>query len=401
MQFSQADIERPAHILAVDDLPDNLELIEAILDGQGYSVRCLEDGSSALNYIQQRPPDLILLDVMMPGMDGYEVTRQIRENEQLPYITILLITADERSNLVKGLDAGADDFIRKPVDIDELLARVRSLLRLKQSIDELNAILKQRDDFVARLTHDLRTPLVAANRILQFCIDGAFGSISEDLGSALANMLRNNQNLLEMANTLLEVYRHEAGQKTLTFSRVEMVGVVKNVASELEPLSREKQLTLQIEVPDAECWVRGDQLELRRVVTNVLGNAIKFTDEGIVTIGLNVTEHPSFFQSSYGSNDSTESDGKTTDVDRWLEVIVTDTGPGIQPQDQIHIFDWYRPGKHRNSSSGLGLHLSQRIAKMHGGLLSVESKPDRGSTFTLSLPMLSARPVTSGNSVEV
>lgn len=117
---------------------------------------------------------------MMPGMDGYEVTRRIRGNPELKkiYIPILLITAFHESSVVEGLDVGADDFIRKPFDTDELLARVRSLLRLKESLDEQRKMARQREDFVSRLTHDLRTPLVAADRMLYLFQEEAFCKIS-------------------------------------------------------------------------------------------------------------------------------------------------------------------------------------------------------------------------------
>jgi DNA-binding response OmpR family regulator len=151
-------------ILAVDDTPDNLILVETILESEGFEIDLVADGLSALQQIIESPPDLILLDVMMPGIDGYEVTRRIRSNPELPYIPILLITAFTESSVVEGLDAGADDFIRKPFDTDELLARVRSLLRLKHSLDEQQKMARQREDFVSRMTHDLRTPLVASDR---------------------------------------------------------------------------------------------------------------------------------------------------------------------------------------------------------------------------------------------
>jgi DNA-binding response OmpR family regulator len=123
-------------ILAVDDNPDNLVLLQTILEVEGYEVELVSDGINALKQVAQSPPDLILLDVMMPEMDGYEVTRRIRKNPEIPYIPIVLITAHHDGSAVEGLDAGADDFIRKPFHHEELLARVRSLLRLKHSIDE-------------------------------------------------------------------------------------------------------------------------------------------------------------------------------------------------------------------------------------------------------------------------
>ena len=141
-------------ILVVDDSPDNVFLIKTILEEEGYTVSTAENGASALAHIETSACDLVLLDLMMPGIDGYEVTKRVRQNTALPFIPILLITAHDSPNVAQGLDLGADDFIRKPVTVDELLARVRSLLRLKHSIDERDEIARQRQDFVSRLTHD-------------------------------------------------------------------------------------------------------------------------------------------------------------------------------------------------------------------------------------------------------
>ncbi len=122
-------------ILVVDDIADNLFLLQEILTEEGYEVDLAENGKLALAKIEASPPDLVLLDTMMPGMDGYEVTRRIRRNEKLPFIPILLITASDSANIPKGLDLGANDFIRKPIDYDELMARIKAFLRLKHNVN--------------------------------------------------------------------------------------------------------------------------------------------------------------------------------------------------------------------------------------------------------------------------
>lgn len=122
-------------ILIVDDIEDNLSLLEAILMEEGYEVDITKDGKSALAKIEASPPDLLLLDAMMPQMNGYEVTRRIRQNKNLPFIPILMITAYEDANVPEGLDLGANDFIRKPIDFDELMSRVKANLRLKDMMN--------------------------------------------------------------------------------------------------------------------------------------------------------------------------------------------------------------------------------------------------------------------------
>ncbi len=357
------------HILVVDDSPDNLFLVQTILEEEGYEITLAEDGRVALESIEQSPPDLILLDVMMPGMDGFVVTRRIRENPKLPFMPILLITAFDQPSVVKGLDSGAEDFIRKPVEVDELLARVRSLLRLKHAIDERDQIARQREDFVSWMTHDLRTPIVAAERMLMLFQQGALGELSPTMQEAIITMARSNRNLLAMVNTLLEVYRYEAGRKTLLFSPINLQEVLQEVTQELTPLADEKGLVLNYEVQDkATSKVVGDRLELHRVFTNLIGNAIKFTDKGSVELGL--------------SNIPNDSEPKAS----WVVVEVRDTGPGISPEDQKMLFERFRQGSHKRSGSGLGLHLSKKIVEAHYGTLDVESKLGQGSLFTVRLP---------------
>ncbi|MEP0857348.1 hybrid sensor histidine kinase/response regulator [Trichocoleus sp. DQ-U1] len=361
-------------ILVVDDSPDNLFLVQTILEEEGYEITLAENGRSALNEIEQSPPDLVLLDVMMPGMDGYEVTRRVRDNTKLPFIPILLITAHDHASVVEGLDTGADDFIRKPVQVDELLARVRSLLRLKHSVDERDQIARQREDFVSWLTHDLRTPIVAAERMLALFRQGALGELSPGMQEAIATMDRSNRNLLAMVNTLLEVYRYEAGRKTLSFSPIDLRKLLQEVVQELSPLAEEKNLTLKLDLGDSadnhplDFKVVGDRMEIHRVLTNLIGNAIKFTDNGSVTVHASVGSHTS------------------NSANSAIVIDVNDTGPGITLEDQKVLFERFRQGNHKRSGSGLGLHLSRRIVEAHQGEIEVKSELGKGSLFRVRLP---------------
>ena len=351
--MSVTNLNKEHYILAVDDIPDNLLLVQLALEQEGHHVVLAHNGETALKQIEQSPPSLILLDVMMPGMDGYEVTRRIRQNQNIPFIPILLVTAREESSLVQGLDAGADEFVRKPFQIDELQARVRSMLRLKETID-------QRENFVSCLTHDLRTPIVAANRMLDLIEREAFGDVSQEQKEAIANIISSNQNLLEMLNKLLETHHYELGQKILSFIPVDLEQLIANVITELKPLTAEKEVELKTDISDVSP-VKGDRLELRRVLTNIISNALKFTDRGEVKVSL------------------------TEDKENVL-VRVKDSGIGISPQEQQIVFQRFHQGNHRRSGKGLGLYLCQQIIYAHGGKITVESEVGKGSTFTVCLP---------------
>jgi two-component system, sensor histidine kinase and response regulator len=350
----------------VDDVPENLLLIDAILQSQGFNIIKANNGVLALEKIRISPPHLILLDVMMPEMDGYELTQKIRRDTNLPYIPILLISAYDQASVVKGLDLGADDFIRKPVDIDELMARVRSLLRLKHSIDEREQMARIREDFVSRLTHDLRTPLVAAERMFTLMQQGALGDLSDNVMEVIDTMTRNNRNLLQMVNTLLEVYRYEADRKALYFTEVNLQAIILEVIRELHPLVEDKRLSLDfLFTPTENYTLMGDKLELRRMVTNLIANGIKFTTQGSVNVSLSL--------------DVSESE--------QLIFAVADTGIGIVEEQKIYLFDRFRTNDHRLVGSGLGLYLSRQIIEKHHGTITVDSQNNQGTTFTVYLPL--------------
>lgn len=351
---------KSSKILAVDDVADNLFMMQTILSEEGYQVSTSSNGMDAIASIEASPPDLILLDVMMPNVDGYEVTFRIRSNHQLPFIPILLVTADESINIADGLDLGADDFVYKPIEVQELLARVRSLLRLKHTIDAMQEMTKAKEDFVSRLTHDLRTPLVAADRMLSLLHRGKFGELPTQAVEAITTVSDSNENLLALVNTLLEVHRFEAGCKRLAIAPFNLNKMIREVIKELELMAVEKNLSLIYE-DTTPIRIRGDCIELRRVITNLVGNAIKFTDMGDVKITV------------------------CQDADS-VSISVEDTGPGIRLSEQAALFERFRPGNHAGAGCGLGLHLSRRIVEAHKGSIQVTSTVGKGSVFTVHLP---------------
>lgn len=358
-------MKSPDRLLIVDDVPDNLFLVRTILEEEGYEIVTSSNGQEALEIIETEPPDLVLLDVMMPVMDGYEVTRRMRAMKDLPFIPILLITAYDRANAVKGLDLGADEFIRKPIEADELLARVRSLLRLKHSIAERDRIDRQRQDFVSRLTHDLRTPLVAADRMLGLLQDGVLGEISPQICEALTIMGRSNRNLLEMVNKLLDVYRYESGSKTINLQPLDLKELLDQVVQELKPIAISKNLELIADL-DGIGLVKVDRLELLRVFNNLIGNALKFTESGRVHVSL--------------KSDQSEA-----------IIAIADTGAGVPLEEQPFLFQRFSQGNHQKQGSGLGLYLSHYIVNAHNGKIFVKSPnldSQKGSTFSVHLPII-------------
>lgn len=349
-------------ILVVDDSAENRSMIEVILEAEDYRVELAENGNVALAKIEQASPDLIISDVMMPKMNGNQLTRKIRQQKNLPFMPILLITAQDKADVVEGLDAGADDFLRKPLDIDELLARVRSLLRLKHNIDEREKIARLREDFVSRLTHDLRTPLVAAHRMLTFFEEGAFGEISPNMLEAIATMKTSNQGLLDITNNMLEVYRYESGRKKLTKIEFDLIESIAEVIRELQPIADEKGLTLSFDSLEKNLLISASRLEIKRVLTNLIGNALKFTDKGSVNLTIETSA-------------------------KQVAIAIADTGCGFSEVDKQKLFQRFRQGNHRVSGSGLGLHLTRQIIEAHKGKIYVASELGKGSVFTVKLPL--------------
>jgi two-component system, sensor histidine kinase and response regulator len=275
------------------------------------------------------------------------------------------------------MKAGASDYLSKAMVSSERLEQLlRNAIRLYQAEKEValakqqrEQLLRQREDFVSRLTHDLRTPLVAADRMLHMLQEGTFGSLTPETQEALACMQVSNQSLVQMVNTLLEVFRHEAGYKTLTFFECNLYELMQEVVSELMPLALEKKLQLKVTAPTGgntpPPMVLADRLELRRLLINLVGNAIKFTDNGSVCVYLSETDPEG----------------------RFITLSVEDTGCGISTQEQVMLFERFRKGNHKRFGSGLGLYLSRCIAEVHGGTISAQSTLGQGSCFNVHLPL--------------
>ena len=378
-------MEETLKILVVDDDDVDRMAVCRALKTAGVEMAISEavDCRSAIAELKNTAFDCIFLDYRLPDRDGLSLIKDLRQNEVCTPIIVLTGQGDEQI-AVDLMKAGATDYLPKSKVSPDLLSRILRnavrLYRLEQEAEEAKQqqeqMSRQREDFVYRLTHDLRTPLVAADRMLTLFKQNAFGEISPDMAEAIAMMVQSNQNLLQMVNTILEVYRHDAGQKTLSFSPYDLQPILQAIITELLPLAAEKGLLLTMQVDPEETEhqkvVMGDRLELRRLFTNLIGNAIKFTDTGSIEVC---------------TTGSSGDDPQHTLLDTpWVMVEVKDTGSGISLEDQESLFERFRQGEHKRSGSGLGLYLSRCIVEAHRGAIVAQSEPGKGSIFTVCLP---------------
>ncbi|MBW4522757.1 MAG: hybrid sensor histidine kinase/response regulator [Scytolyngbya sp. HA4215-MV1] len=375
-------MEEALRILIVDDDEVDRMVVRRALKSTTLKIELSEAGSyeTALTKFQQVKADCILVDYRLPGKDGLALVQDLRDHGTKIPLIVLTGQGDEQI-AVELMKAGASDYLPKHRISAPVLERiVRNAMRVYQAEIQVELanqqreqLARQREDFVSRLTHDLRTPLVAADRMLTLFHEGAFGQASSEMQDAISIMIRSNQSLLQMVNTLLEVYRYDAGCKSIALDVCNMQGIVQEVIQELAPLAQEKHLALHTELESREITVWGDRLELRRVITNLLGNAIKFTDIGSIVVRL--------ISAPVGKAMEAKSQPSS-----WVTIEVGDTGAGIDPLDQATLFDRFRQGDHKRSGSGLGLYLTRRIVETHQGTIMVNSELGKGSLFTVRLP---------------
>lgn len=389
-------MEETLKILVVDDDEVDRLAVRRALKSAGLSVELLEayDYATAIAALREAAFDCVFLDYRLPDKDGLTLVQDLRhQGVKIPLI-VLTGQGDEQT-AVDVMKAGATDYLSKSKVSAETLSYVlRNALRLyeaERAIELANQkrerLSREREDFVYRLTHDLRTPLVAADRMLTLFQQEAFGPTSPDMDEAIATMIQSNQNLLQMVNTILEVYRHDAGHKNLKFAPCDLSQVIQEVTQELIPLAEDKGLKLTVHLdpeagPKRVTTVMGDRMELRRLVAHLVNNAIKFTPKGSIDIRL------------LGAPIKSLSEADTSNT--WVTIEVEDTGCGIPPHDQKMLFERFRQGgESRRAGSGLGLYLARRIVEGHQGTIEVESQVGKGSLFTIRLPV--QRPWNYGN----
>ncbi len=380
-------------ILVVDDEPDNFDVIEALLSPQPYQLHYVSDGQQLLDRIDTFEPDLILLDVMMPGIDGIEVCRQLKQNSQWEGVPVLMVTAlNSKEDLAQCLNAGADDFLSKPVSFIELTARVKSLLRTRQQYLQLvrrtqelsqvnqtlrlaeaeiikalegeRALNELKSRFVSMTSHEFRTPLG---------VIASSAGILQDYGDRISptqrqKHLKRIQSSVDHMTRLLEdvltLSRVEAGKLSLQTQAIALKELLQTTIEDLNLLELTPRIKLSIDdsVPDV---LELDARLLRQVLDNLLANALKYSDSDTLV----------YLTATYDQG--------------HLCLTVRDQGIGIAPADQAHLFESFHRGENVSNipGTGLGLAIVKKLIDLSGGAIECHSQLNQGTTFRVTLPM--------------
>jgi signal transduction histidine kinase len=368
---------KPGGVLVVDDEPRNRRLLEGYLLSEGYDVRLAEDGNEALEEAFRQAPDLVLLDVMMPGMNGFEVCKTLKSNPATRLTQVMMVTAlDGMPHRVEGLDGGADDYVSKPVRREEFMAKVRSLLRarsLLMELDDARGILAERnaqleelealkETLIQTLVHDLKNPLA----VIMGNLDLMARVTDEKSAKQILRSRANAERMHRMILDLLDVARLEEGRFTVTPGAVDTAALTRQAVEEAGVSAETRGVSLEVDAPEDECTVQGDNSVLRRVVDNLLANALEHSPSGS-TVRAGVAQR-----------------------DEGIEITLADEGTGIPPEHRDRIFEKYARLELRDSgvsaNRGLGLTFCRLAVEAHGGTIWVEEAPGGGALFRVLLP---------------
>ena len=366
--------DHKAKILVVDDTVDNLDLLEFALKRKPVEMLRAMSGKECLAIAKEQSPDVILLDIQMPEMDGFETLRQLRAHPVTAKIPVIFLTAQKKDpeSIQAGFEIGADEYLTKPIDTEELLVRTRMLVRVKKAEEELE---RTKADFMAMLVHDLRSPLSGIKSVIEILTGLDIGTaLTDEYMELLKAAQTSSQRMLELINDLLDVSKFASGNIKLERETVQLPLIIDAVCKQMTIQFRQKNIALQKQYDDNMPPVNVDVALMGQVLMNLLSNALKFTKEGGEV-------HINAFRPGH------EGERKS------ISVSVSDTGTGIQPDELKLIFEKYRQvssaKKTKQKGTGLGLAICKLIVDAHGGTIAAESRVGEGTTFTIILPMTS------------
>ena len=372
-------------LLIVDDEEKNIKLLKGMLHSENYVIHEALSGETALGKIVETAPDLILLDVMMPNLNGFEVCQRLKQDKKTRSIPVVMVTAlKEKEDRLKAMEVGADDFLSKPVDRTELLIRVRSLIRIKQyhdelyekylEISEINAKLKELEEYkeglLQMIVHDLKNPLFAISAIIELLLFKK-DSLSETQSSSLENCLDYCNDLNEIIKQLLDVHKIEQGKLKLNREELNVTPLIEELLQQFRPKAEAKKVIVSYSNSNGISSVAADKSLIKRVVANLIDNGIRHTPEGgIVQISSEPIEKLN-----------------------GLCISVNDSGDGIAPQYHQKIFNKFEQGDLQKKgvavgTAGLGLAFCKMAVELHGGKIWVESNGNGdGANFCFTIPI--------------
>lgn len=367
----------PGLLLVVDDDATNRDVLSRRLKRQGHAVQVAGNGREALRLMAETAFDAVLLDIMMPDMDGYEVLGQIKSDRRMLHVPVIMISAiDEMQSVVRCIAAGAEDYLAKPFDPTLLKARIGASLEKKRGRDRetvlyeqlqknyvrLQEVEKLRDDMRNMIVHDLRSPLTAV--IVGVEMLGGQGVLSETQRQMVDIASAGGKTLLAMINDLLDVEKMESGSTDLQYEDLSAPALLATAVEQLAPLAAMEGTTLVTAVASDLPPFAGDRNKLSRTLVNLVANAIKFTRNGTVTI---VASH---------------------DRGERISFAVSDTGRGIPAEAFDRIFEKFgQLGGQNRVGTGLGLAFCKLAVEAHGGSIDVKSTLGVGSTFSFTIPV--------------
>jgi len=364
-------------ILLVDDRPENLYSLESMLAQDDREIITANSGEDALKIAFQENLSLILLDVQMPDMDGFEVAHMLKSTKQTRKIPIVFVTAisKEKKYMLQGLEEGAIDYLFKPLDIEITRAKVNMLLKLyAQQIEieqknlQLHKLNEEKNFFLGMASHDLRNPLGNIITFANFIEDEAAFNLSDDHKNYLKIIIDTSRGMMDLLNNLLDVSKIESGDLVGKKSEIQVKDYIISCMNQNKQTADKKQIHLGFSIADAVKTMHGNQEQLSQVLVNLILNAIKFSN----------------------SNTCIEISAEKTE--EHIVIRVTDQGQGIPEAEQGKIFDAFAKTSVRStageSSTGLGLNIAQKLIESHGGKIWLKSKTGVGSTFSFSIPLI-------------
>ncbi|GAB1541038.1 hybrid sensor histidine kinase/response regulator [Scytonema sp. NUACC21] len=350
-------------ILIIDDEPDNFDVIDTLLDNEGYQLNYVSSGKEALALLEAFQPDVILLDVMMPQINGIEFCQKFKSHPQWKHIPVIIVTAlTAKEDLSKCLALGADDFISKPLNGIELRSRIRAMLRIKQQYDAQQETLRLRENLSEMIVHDLRNPLSTIIMAAEILGNTNF---SPELQQQKTNQIvRAGRQLQSMIDSLLLIAKLESGKMVLQRRDVDLFALCSSVISDIEIFAVQNKLQLLANLPAPGGSVSLDANLFRRVLDNLLFNAIKFSPANSQIVLS--AEYPK--------------PGRA-------RIQVADSGPGVKEELQQIIFEKYQVGTpiQETPQIGLGLAFCKMTVEAHGGYIKVENNKPQGAIFTVEI----------------